>query len=227
MGPMLKKAAMELLSRTPLRRAVFPHYDYCFSVPQLIFLCQCLEETRSIPGAIAEIGCAAGATTIFLNRYLDATDIEKPYYCLDTFSGFVREDVDTEVAERGKDVAGYSGFQSNKREWFDTTMRANGVRRVISIEADVNCFDLPSLGALSFVLLDVDLYRPIRHALPQLWTQLSPGGVIVVDDCQTAPGLFDGAGAAYREFAGKIGAPVDVHHGKLGVLRKSNMMDRH
>jgi len=47
-------------------------------------------------------------------------------------------------------------------------MLQNAITRVKSIEADVNQYDLRTLGPLSFCLLDVDLYRPIRKSLKEL-----------------------------------------------------------
>ena len=121
---------------------------------------------------------------------------------------------------RGKEKKAYNQFQVNKKEWFDQTMKDNGVTRVQSTEADVNNFDLTTLGPLSFVLLDVDLYRPIKKAMKELYEVLSPGGIMVVDDCDESDVLWDGADQAYKEFVKEIGQPVEIKHRKLGVIRK-------
>ena len=60
-------------------------------------------------------------------------------------------------------------------------MQDNGITRVTSTQADVNKFDLRTLGPLSFVLFDVDLYRPMKKGLPELYEMLSPGGIMVLD----------------------------------------------
>jgi hypothetical protein len=47
---------------------------------------------------------------------------------------------------------------------------------------------------------------------------MAPGGVIVVDDC--TPGQkYEGECAAYLGFARRVGAPVDIRHDMLGVIR--------
>src|SRR5262245_32818740 len=46
--------------------------------PQLCFLCKCIKDVRNVDGIILEVGCAYGATTVFLNKYLDAQGSEKP-----------------------------------------------------------------------------------------------------------------------------------------------------
>jgi SAM-dependent methyltransferase len=180
-----------------------------------------VERTREIPGAIAEVGCASGSSTVFLNKYMDAQGIEKPYFALDTFSGFVAEDVQFEVEKRGKARNFFNGFQANKKKWFDATMHSNAITRVRSIEVDVNRYDLTELGAFSFVLLDVDLYRPSRKALPELYRALSPGSIMVVDDCDATNVRWDGADQAYKEFMRDIEKPAEIVHHKLGVVRKT------
>lgn len=221
----MKTALLKLIKEVqflpPLRKYFFPRFVYNMTAPQLCFLCECLEKTRDIPGAIVEVGCASGLTTVFLNKYMDAQGIEKDYFCLDTFSGFVVEDIAYEVSQRGKRPELFTGFQVNKKRWFDGTMHLNGIRRVRSIQADVNAFDLSVLGNISFSLLDVDLYRPIRHSIAPLFKALSRGGMIVVDDCDPKNIRWDGADQAYKEFLDEITYPVRIVLGKLGVIEKS------
>jgi len=220
MHPKLTKVIKEILFNTPFRKYFFPRFVYNFTAPQLCFLCQCVEATKHVEGAFAEIGCDSGATTVFLNKYMDAQNIQKDYYAIDTFSGFVPEDIAVEVADRGKTEDLFTGFEFNKKKWFDGTMHTNDIHRVISIEANVNEYDLTSLGALAFVLLDVDLYRPIKKALPEIYAALSPAGIIVVDDCDSSNPRWDGSYMAYQEFSKDINKPSQILHGKLGILKK-------
>jgi hypothetical protein len=168
----------------------------------------------------AELGCANGLTSVFLNKYMTEQGIDKPYVAIDTFSGFVAEDVRYEVVNRGKQERLFKRFQVNSKKWYDKTMRTNGVTRVTSIQADVNMIDMRILGPLSFVLLDVDLYRPMKKCLPELYEQLSPGGIMVVDDCDAEHVRWDGSDQAYKEFMTGMGRPARILHGKLGFIQK-------
>jgi len=216
------KYIKEIQYLSPLRRYFFPRYVYNFTAPQICFLCECLNNTRDVPGSIVEVGCAGGSTTIFLNKYMDARKIDKEYFCIDTFSGFVDKDIAHEVAKRGKIKEMYTeGFQVNKKKWFDGTMKSNRIARVHSIQTDVNDFDFTVLGNISFCLLDVDLYRPTKNSLASLFNLLSPQGIMVVDDCSQEDIRWDGADQAYKEFINEVAYPLRIIEEKLGVIIKS------
>ncbi|HZQ09507.1 MAG TPA: TylF/MycF/NovP-related O-methyltransferase [Anaerolineae bacterium] len=213
----------EFMVHTPLRKYVLPRYLYNFTAAQLCYMCACLDRTRAVPGKIVEVGVAGGETTLFLNNYLTAEGIDKEYLAVDTFAGFIPADIQYEVTQRGKDRARYigvEGFQINKQAWYDLTMRLNRVTRVRSLRADVNQFDLRSLGAISFCLLDIDLYLPMKKALGELYEVLSIGGVMVVDDCSLNDARYDGSLQAYQEFIREIGKTDEIVHRKLGIVTK-------
>lgn len=208
-----------LLWHTPFRRFMYYRYSYNFTPEQLAFLIHCINETREVPGDIIEIGCATGHTTCFLNRHLQTAGIAKDYYCIDTFGGFTAEDVSYEVAERGKKRSDLTGFRANRLKWFEYTLKENGCQRTFCVQTDVQKYQF--CRQVSFCLLDVDLYRPTRYALQNVWNVLSPGGIIVVDDCK--PGnRYDGALQAYTEFTESQKMPRQFELDKLGVVRKGN-----
>jgi O-methyltransferase len=219
------KIIKEVLFNTLFRKYFFPRFVYNFTAPQLCFLCNCIENTRYVEGAIAEIGCHSGDTTIFLNNYIFNQKINKIYYAIDTFSGFVEEDINYEVTIRGKPKkyftgANVKGFGVNKKKWFDATISQHNITWVQSIEADINTYDMKSIGPLSFALLDIDLYRPMIKCLRELYGVLSPGGIIAVDDCFPAEHVFDGSYQAYKEFMEEIDQPIKIIYGKIGIVRK-------
>ena len=201
---------------------LFTQYPYMFTPQQLQFLTQCLVETRDVPGCVVEAGCAFGATTVYLNRFMAEEGIERRYIAIDTFAGFVSSHVAYEVTNRGKaaqkeDIR--TAFADNSQVWLDETMRHEGIANVTSIAADVAHFDFEKLGPIAFCLLDVDLYLPIQGALPSIYSRLSPGGIIVVDDC-LPDNIWDGAFQAYREFCAEQGITPAISQKNLGVIRK-------
>ena len=99
------------------------------------------------------------------------------------------------------------------------SLQLAGITDVELIEADAATFDYAALKPIALCLLDVDLYLPIAAALPQLYAQLSPGGMIVVDDCAEDE-RWDGALQAFDEFTRNNHLPRTIVFNKLGVVEK-------
>ena len=208
---------------SPLRSYLLYKYRYAFTPAQMSRLTALATEASVRPGDFCEIGCYRGYTTVWLNRHLDAVAPAKRYWAIDTFGGFVPADVAHEQQARGKDSAedrrALDKFTVNSQRWFDRTMTLNGITRVTSHAAAVQDFAFPAAARFCYVLLDVDLYQPTKVALEKLWPLLSPGGVIVVDDCH-AGHVYDGSRQALDEFCTARGLSFEVVELKLGVLRK-------
>lgn len=216
-GPSLAYRTRHLLLRTPIRELFVHQYLYMFTPTQLGFLCDQVTGAASVPGSILEVGCAFGATTVFLNRHIDSLGLDVNYYAIDTFRGFTAEDISYE-RKAGRDYR-YNEFRENSKATFDRTMRRNGVERVTSFRADASTFDYGKLAPFRLALVDVDLYQPVLAVLNSIYDLMSPGGVIVTDDC--APGgPWGGAYDAYQEFTRAKGIDSVILQDKLGLVIK-------
>jgi O-methyltransferase len=165
-----------------------------YSPAQLAFLCQSVSELDGVDGAIVEVGSAFGDTTVFLNEHMRWAGIERPYFCVDTFSGFTSRDIEDEVVTRGRRPPP-EAFRTNKRKWVQ--------RRV---------------GPIAFCLVDVDLYLPVKSVLDRVFDLVSTGGRIVVDDCSKRGGPWDGAYDAYCQFTAERELESRIVHEKLGLI---------
>lgn len=208
----------QLLLRTPIRELFTYRYRFMFSPSQLGFLCQQVTNTVEVPGSILEVGCAFGATTVFLNRHIDTLGIDVDYYAIDTFAGFTADDISYEQA-LGRHYRYDTDFCGNSKPWFDRTMRRNSVRRVTSFRADATTFDYTRIAPFRFVLIDVDLYRPVLTALENIYDLVSPGGTVVIDDCQEG-GRWGGAYEAFTDFTKKKGLDAMITDDMLGLITK-------
>lgn len=206
-----------LVFYTPFRRYVFHRYPYNFLPIHLNFLCGCIERTKELKGSILEIGCYSGDTTVFLNKHMDFLGLEKEYICIDTFSGFTEDDISYEVNKRSKFKNQLQGFKVNKKKWFDQTILDNDISRVKSFKADISEFDLKELPKISFCLIDVDLYIPVKIALEKVYSLVEKGGIVVVDDCKKNQ-TFDGAYKAYIDFIDEHKLPEKIILDKLGII---------
>jgi O-methyltransferase len=224
MGTGIKRAITSLMKDAIVRTGIgqeqiFSVYQYMYDPEQLRLLMDLIVETASIPGNCVEAGCAYGATTALLRKWMECKGISKKYYAIDTFSGFCLEHVEYEIKSRNKPDRIRYPFSDNKKGWFDLSMKLSGINDVVSIEADVAKFDFSTLSPISFCLLDVDLYLPIAAALPSIYDACSPGGVIVCDDC-SPNNLYDGALQAYEEFVSRKNLRKVIELNKLGIIRK-------
>jgi O-methyltransferase len=220
----LAHRAKQLLLRTPARELFTYRYRYMFSPSQLGFLCEQITRTSGVPGSILEVGCAFGATTVFLNRHIDTLGINVDYHAIDTFDGFTETDISGEYA-RGRQYRYETDFRENSKPWFDRTMRRNGVRRVTSFRGDAATFDYTTIAPFRFALVDVDLYRPVLAVLGAVYDLMSPGGTIVTDDCQEG-GRWGGSYEAFKEFTRSRGLDASITDDQLGLITKPEADDR-
>lgn len=216
----LKFLIKDILSATRLRRFVFPRWRYNFSASDLVFMCGLLENNRRVDGAVLEVGCEYGETTIFFKSFLNEIGVPQKYICIDTFDGFVDEDVAYEVEVRGKSNKLASFFKINRAEWFRVTMSDAGFDDVLVFKADASKFDFSSFGPISFVLIDVDLYHPVLNTLRAVYSLVPPGGIIVVDDCNPQSEFYDGAYQAFLQFCAENDLQPSFFGSKLGYLKK-------
>jgi predicted O-methyltransferase YrrM len=206
---------------TPFWRYFLPVMKFDMTIAQLNFITSTLESVKPA-GAILEIGVGGGATSVAINMFMKQKSIQRPFYAVDTFSGFTEEDVDFEIRQRGKSNS-YLGYQTNSKTSYSKTLIAHGVEHAHVIQADAKDLDYTKFAPLAFCLLDIDLYKPVESVLPRLYEVLEPGGIIIVDDCALEESLYDGAGEAYRNFCAKMGAIPELAHEKLGVIRKPEL----
>ena len=223
------RASRELVGRGYFRNLWYPKYQFQYFPRQLMFLANCLEQCAEAEGAIVEIGCAYGTTTTFLYEFMVDSGIRKDYYCIDTFSGFTEENIAVETQSRGKKHSYEGEFSDNNPEWFKETLARRHITDIHVVQADICTLpdsELPE--KIAFCLLDVDLYQPVKVGREKVFPRLSPGGMIVVDDCWTksehmwvkgVANAYDGAMQAYKEFVAEKGLAESYSEVKLATIQ--------
>lgn len=214
-----KKRLTELAKRVAFRYTRYgaPRYPYNLEPIQLATLVMELERLRDTAGTIVEIGVARGMTTRFLCEHLAKSNRQERFAVIDTFTSFTKNDLAHEVMARGKNPAHLKGFEFNDYEAWTRNFAA--YPWLTAYQANCADFDYARIAPIKLALLDVDLYLPTRAALEGVFQNLTPGGVILIDDC--APNsVWDGALQAYSEFCAQHGIAPSVIGNKCGVLRK-------
>ncbi|MFA5264119.1 MAG: TylF/MycF/NovP-related O-methyltransferase [Opitutaceae bacterium] len=217
----LDRAIRTVLFFTPLRHLVLYKYRYAFTPGQIRCLLNLADEALKANGGFVEVGCYRGYTTVFLNKHLDDVAPERAYLAVDTFGGFTADSVAHEVEHRGKSTKdrAFNKFTVNSETMFATTLKVNRISRVRILRNDICRAEFQPVEEFCFGLIDVDLYTPTVAALAKIWESLSPGGILVVDDCQKDH-VYDGSRQALEEFCAARGVAFEILETKLGVIRK-------
>ena len=189
------------------------------SIENLHAYLDALYHSRSLPGPVVEVGCAAGGTTAFACRFLSGIGCRKQYYCIDTFSGFVAGQLDTDH-RLGLSHSHDKTFRNITARRLKGNLHRWGIRsNVHIIRADICSIDDSLIPEeISVALLDVDLRDATYAALQKTFPKLAPGGIILVDDCVEGTSWV-GANVGYLDFLESAGLTPRYHFG-LGVLEK-------
>ena len=83
------------------------------SIAHLSFITDAIKSVQA-DGAVLEIGVGGGGTSIVINKFMAEESINRPFYAIDTFYGFTKDDVDFERKQRGK-TDRYRGYRSISR----------------------------------------------------------------------------------------------------------------
>jgi O-methyltransferase len=175
-----------------------------------------LRERVDLPGAILEVGCFRGASTVQAYQMLRDIRAERRYVCVDTFAGFVEEQFDEDVLH-GTPADFRVGFAANPKSVFERTMRHFSFP-VEAVEADICTIDDDLLPPeISVCLMDVDLAVPIRDGLEKVMPRIVPGGIALVDDCDEGT-EWRGARVGYQEYVQAHGLPERYTTGGFGIV---------
>lgn len=161
-----------------------------------------LEQTRSVPGAVVECGVFRGSTLITSALYLKQKGVEKQVYGLDSFEGFGDEvKVDLELGGKGSAVKKVGGFCETSYHEVSDAITLFGLGSMVKLVPGFFRDSLPglsSLGSVSFLHLDCDLYESYKECLGFFYPRLSAGAVVLMDE-YTDP-KWPGAKKAVDEF---------------------------
>jgi O-methyltransferase len=197
----LFKKALQML----LIPIIYRHCPIVLEPPRLYFWLDVLYRTRSLPGAVVEIGVAKGGTAAFSFNFLRQIQSNREYVGIDTFAGF-KKDQFLEDVRLGNNWDNFRAFSANSLGICRRVLRIHNAQEVKLVEGDISNIDDDRLPSnISACLLDVDLAVPIYDGLKLIWARMEDGGVVVVDDCyENNKGEWQ-ALAGYRRFCTENG----------------------
>ncbi|MBB5801940.1 O-methyltransferase [Saccharothrix ecbatanensis] len=175
------------------------------------------------PGAVLEVGCNAGHTSVWLQRVIQDFAPERELHLFDSFAGLPTPGQHDVLLGDGDLVVTEEQVKENFADWDLPTP---------AIHAGWFVDTLPSYcpRQVAFAYLDGDYYESILTSLEYVYPRLVPGGVILIDDycdAEQNPRAWDGFPgvkmACDDYFRGRPN-PVEVLAGSarlaVGAIRK-------
>ena len=131
-------------------------------------------KSKNISGAVAELGVYKGKFARYINKYFPERDL----YLFDTFEGFDKADINTEVEK---------GFSDGNQDFSNTSVEQ--VLKLMPFPGKCiikkGFFPETAKGLKEeyvFVSIDTDLYDPIYNGLNYFYPLLKKGGYIFIHD---------------------------------------------
>jgi len=195
-----------------------PKYPYMLNPKQLSLLIEEIDKLQDSECSVIEIGVFRGMTTRFLSEHINNLGIHNiTYWAIDTFNSFKEKDIKFEEEERGKDRSLMeNSFLINDFEAFKRNFQ--NFPFVKTVQADCTEIDYTIMIPIKLVLIDVDLYMPVKTTLEKIYPLMEEGGTILIDDVKKEK-LWDGSYQAYMEFCEEKSINPQIYADKFGVIR--------
>ncbi|MFZ4593170.1 MAG: TylF/MycF/NovP-related O-methyltransferase [Verrucomicrobiaceae bacterium] len=176
---------------------------------------------QGIAGAVVECGVWRGGSMMLAAKVLNSLGAEeRDLYLCDTFAGMPppqEVDIDfsgvsasqrlkeDEARRLSSDVWAISSLGEVQRNMISTGYPAERMYWVQGSVEQTLPHAIP--GPIALLRLDTDWYASTKHELETLWPQVTPGGVVIVDDY----GHWRGARQAVDEFIAASSEPILLH----------------
>lgn len=130
-----------------------------------------------IPGEVVEFGCNEGHTSAIMQKTLDGLNSNKKIYVYDSFEGL------PEISKKDKKgVLGKGDLNTSEKKLIATFKKFNLKVPVINKYwfKDIPKNKIPK--KVCFAHLDGDLYESTKDSLEKIYSHLSKGAIVVIDD---------------------------------------------
>lgn len=189
----------------------FPHTTTNAFPRQVEIILESIEKCKDIEGAVVELGCHAGLTSVYIRRLLDRMGSVKEFHCYDSFEGLPEKQ-----KEDGSDDRFFKGHFNLQGTWqIETRFKDNKLQLPILHQGWFKDQQYPDKISCGF--LDGDFYESIKDSLEKVWPRLQTGGIICIHDYKwdSLPGVEQ----AIKEYFGTLDN-VDNPTFGLAVIQK-------
>jgi len=130
---------------------------------------------EKVPGVFAELGVYKGESASIIHQM----DPGRPFHLFDTFTGFAAGDLHQETGE----AATYTPANFADTSIDMVLKKIDGNHNILIHQGYFPDTARNFSEPVAFVNMDADLYNPTRAGLEFFYPRLSPGGAIIVHDC--------------------------------------------
>ena len=161
---------------------------------RLYFLLNQIEyiKINNIAGSIAEVGVFKGTTARLFHDFFS----DKEILLFDTFEGFDQRDISHMKESSKENLASKTVFNSSLESVQDFVGNSESVKLIPGYFPETTRGIDPE-NQYALVHLDADLYSPQFSGLGYFYPRMTPGGVIIIHDCNNE---FTGSKRALNEF---------------------------
>lgn len=145
---------------------------------------------ESIPGDFIETGAWRGGATIFMRAVLKAWGVtDRKVWVADSFEGLPTPNTKRHGQYAGKDLSHNKTLKVSLDEVKGNFRRFNLLDEQVQFLKGWFCDSLPKapIEKIAMLRLDGDLYESAIDALDALYSRVSNGGYVIVDDYHTWP----------------------------------------
>lgn len=207
----------------PVIRKIFPYTMLSYSA-----LCEMYDVIRrvdksSVPGAIVEMGCWSGGCGAFMSWTTKKNASDRQVWLFDSFEGLpelAEEDsewakrADLKIKEKDQKEIKSIGSYSTTEEKVQMALKALDATEKVHVVKGWFQNSVPGvqsqIGPIAVLRLDGDLYESTKYCLEALYDQVSPNGIIVIDDYH-----LEGCRRALYEFFYTRNISPNVHNNNL------------
>ena len=175
-----------------------------------------LWQRRELPGAVVEVGCYRGGTSLMAHRFLRRSGFPRRYIAYDTFGGFVDDQFTADV-KLGTPAGFKKHFADNSLALVRRSLDRYDGKEIELVQGDIATLPDSALpDQIAVALIDVDLDIPVHRGLERIVPRMVKGGIVFVDDC---PENYSWAGArvGFKRYVDANGFPERYNLG-LGII---------
>jgi len=136
---------------------------------------------RGIPGAIVELGCNVGTTSIYIRKLLDLYKSDKEYHVYDSWEGLPAPH---QKDENYKERKFRQGACKTSMEQFKYNFMIRGLKEPTIHSGwfkEIPDEEYPE--QICFAFFDGDFYTSIIDSFSKTYHKVHKGGIFIIDDC--------------------------------------------